>query len=306
MKLQILGLFSCLALMWATAVSATVPERMHYQGYLETVAGTAVHCPTPDDCDGGPYSMTMRLYDADTGGAPLWEEAHAEVPIQGGVFSLTLGTNVPLVPSELPNGLWLGIVINGGPEASPRQEVLSAAFAFRAAEAGVAQEANSLGGILAENYPTIDALPGLCVTAEALAESLESQDAVTPAEVEVMLADGGYVTAAELASVALSGSYGDLVDLPGRWAKLAVNDQGDLTWNDSPILSGDGQWLGATSGLEGPPGAPGVAGPQGAPGVAGPQGEPGVAGPQGEPGVAGPQGAPGVAGPQGAPGVAGP
>ena len=150
-----------LTLVWMGAFSAQaqVPERLQYQGYLQTAGGTAVDCPTGLGCEGGPYTMTMRLYDAPVGGAPFWEETYPNVAISKGIFTVTLGATEPLIPTELPGALWLGIVINGGPEASPRQQVVSSAFALRANEAGIAQDADALGGLPADNYATKDDCP---------------------------------------------------------------------------------------------------------------------------------------------------
>ena len=175
-----------LTLSLASPLYAQVPERLQYQGYLQTVAGDPVECPTGLDCEGGPYNMTMRLYDAPVGGVPIWEEEHGNVAISGGMFTVTLGATTPLLPDTLPSALWLGIVINGGPEASPRQQVVSSAFALKASEAGLAQDADALGGIPAEDYATKDELPGICVTPEALEEALANQPGVTPEEVEVV------------------------------------------------------------------------------------------------------------------------
>ena len=44
----------------------------------------------------GPYTLTFRLYDAETVGTKVWEEAQANVPLQGGHFSVLLGQVTPL------------------------------------------------------------------------------------------------------------------------------------------------------------------------------------------------------------------
>ena len=65
-----------LVTLWTLSATAQVPERMQYQGFLKTADGTPVECPTGINCPGGPYTMTMRLYQAPVGGAPFWEEVH--------------------------------------------------------------------------------------------------------------------------------------------------------------------------------------------------------------------------------------
>ena len=80
-------LFGALAVFLSAAnAAATVPQRMHYQGYLETVAGDPVQCPSADDCEGGPFAITLRLYGDAEGGSPVWEETHSDVKIRQGAL----------------------------------------------------------------------------------------------------------------------------------------------------------------------------------------------------------------------------
>ena len=166
--------FVCISL-FATSAWAQAPAQMQYQGYLADLDGTPVHCPSLEDCPAGPFSLTVRFYDVATEGLPFWEETHNDVVIQDGMFTLRLGSVSPIEPHTLPGDLWLSMAINDTPEALPRQRVVSAAFAMRASEAGIAQDADALGGIPAADYPTKSELPGLCVTEEALAETLASR-----------------------------------------------------------------------------------------------------------------------------------
>ena len=121
-------------LLAAMSAHAQTPERMQYQGFLTDLDGNPVQCPSADDCPAGPFDMTLRLYDVATEGVAIWEEEHPGVSISDGVFTLTLGANEPLDVANLPENLWLGLSINDTPEALPRQEVVSAAFALRASE----------------------------------------------------------------------------------------------------------------------------------------------------------------------------
>lgn len=77
------------------------------------------------------------------------------------------------------------------------------------------------------------------------------------------------------------------------------------TPDGTPLIE-NGEWVGPTAGLQGPPGPQGEAGPQGPQGDVGPQGPAGPAGAQGEQGPAGPQGVAGPAGPKGDQGDVGP
>ena len=141
----------CLALLWTSSALGQVPERLHYQGYLTTSDGTPVNCPNIIVCP-QTFDMVFRLYDADTGGASLWDEPHEAVGIVEGVFNVTLGIFDPLSADLLGGPRFLGVEINGQGELLPRQEVVSAAFALRS---GDAKNSDSLGGLPAEDYVTV-------------------------------------------------------------------------------------------------------------------------------------------------------
>ena len=78
---------------------------------------------------------------------------------------------------------------------------------------------------------------------------------------------------------------------------------------DAPVIDANGQWVGASTGLEGPAGPRGEVGEPGPPGpvgAQGPAGEIGPPGPEGPAGAPGPQGVAGPVGPQGPMGEPGP
>jgi hypothetical protein len=80
----------------------------------------------------GSYNMTFALYDAATGGAPLWTEAQS-VNASAGVFSVLLGSVTP-IPSSIFGGgnLYLGVRVGTDPEMTPRKPLGSAGTAFLA------------------------------------------------------------------------------------------------------------------------------------------------------------------------------
>ncbi len=51
---------------------AAVPHLVRYQGQAVDNQGVPLQ---------GPYTLTFRLYDADTGGTIVWQEQQANVPI---------------------------------------------------------------------------------------------------------------------------------------------------------------------------------------------------------------------------------
>ena len=161
--LNVAALSLVLVLASSATVVAQVPERMHYQGYLTTTSGDPIECLDPATCS-EPVDMTFRIYSDANADALLWEEDHLEVVVVGGVFNVTLGSEVPITPDLLAGPAFLGVEINGNEELEPRQELVSAAFSLRCVEA---LNAAKLGGVEAEGYAT-----------DATAESLQDQVAV--------------------------------------------------------------------------------------------------------------------------------
>jgi hypothetical protein len=79
----------------------------------------------------GNYDFTFTLYDAETGGKPLWSETQKGVAVHSGSFATVLG-QVNSIPSDLAKGQgWLEVAVRGPGEAnftslSPRQRLGSA------------------------------------------------------------------------------------------------------------------------------------------------------------------------------------
>ncbi|MBD3237381.1 MAG: hypothetical protein GF330_11795, partial [Candidatus Eisenbacteria bacterium] len=103
--------------------SADPPQTISHQGRLTDEQGEPI-----GDND---YSLTCRIYDVPSGGAPLWFETQT-IETLDGVYSLTLGADTPIdLPFDGP--YWLGISFEGGAEMSPRIALTSSPYAFRAA-----------------------------------------------------------------------------------------------------------------------------------------------------------------------------
>lgn len=118
----LVGGFALLAAFASIAPArADVPQTFTWQGVLTNDAGVVV----PD----GAYDLEFRLYDVATDGAPLWTESRTGVAVQGGLCSLVLGELTPIaLPFDAP--YWLGIVVNGGAEMSPRVPLGASPYAL--------------------------------------------------------------------------------------------------------------------------------------------------------------------------------
>jgi len=70
----------------------------------------------------GLVNIIVKMYDAPTGGASKWTEAHTTVPLTGGIFRLDLGTITPLDrPTDQP--WWITLTVGNDAEMSPRRPV---------------------------------------------------------------------------------------------------------------------------------------------------------------------------------------
>lgn len=107
-----------------SAAYGAVPHLINYQGRLTDTSGKPLE---------GSYAVTFRIYDAETVGSMLWEETHAGVVIQKGIFSVLLGsvTNLGLA---FDKQYYLEIKV-GTEVMSPRQRITSAGYAVRAEKA---------------------------------------------------------------------------------------------------------------------------------------------------------------------------
>ena len=157
-------------LTWPAIALGEVPGQIHYQGTLKDSQGVVIHCPSVNDCPSGAVSVTFRLYDQANGGDPLWEETWNDLAVSQGIVDIRLGSSTPIEAAALGgNEAWLALEINQGGELTPRQRVVSSAYAIVAATAMEAQNAETLGGQPADAYATVDGIAGLCVTEDELA-----------------------------------------------------------------------------------------------------------------------------------------
>jgi hypothetical protein len=97
---------------------------LSYQGYLTDAGGE----PLTGDMD-----ITFRLYDAPSGGAALWTEAHTgdnAVPVEDGLFNVMLGSLTPISSTVWSNGAsYLGVQVGNDGVMSPREVVGAVPYA---------------------------------------------------------------------------------------------------------------------------------------------------------------------------------
>jgi hypothetical protein len=127
------------------------PSLMSYQGRVTDAAGVLIGNTSPVN-----RTVTFKLYSLTSGGTAIYAETQA-VTISGGEFSVLIGngtgitgspgpsspatspyeTLADIVNSGVYSSLYLGITVDDGttavdPEISPRQQMVSGAFALRA------------------------------------------------------------------------------------------------------------------------------------------------------------------------------
>jgi len=111
-----------------TAPAAASTGTIAYQGRLADAAGAPLT---------GTYNMIFRLYDAATGGMPLWSEQWTGsngVRVSDGLFNVMLGSLSQLPISQFTNSqsLFLGITVGTDDEMAPRVQLGSVPFAVQA------------------------------------------------------------------------------------------------------------------------------------------------------------------------------
>ncbi len=134
-----LGLLSLTTLLVApTPAAAAVPAVLNVQGVLRDPIGDPVD---------GTFSLTFALYDAPSDGNELWLETQADVPVGVGVFSALLGAApenpLPVQAFATAAEVWVEVQV-GAELPLPRQRLVSAAYAFEAQHAVLADAAAAL------------------------------------------------------------------------------------------------------------------------------------------------------------------
>ena len=142
----VFGLLGLMALspVHVQAQVTAAPALMNFQGRLAKLDGT----PVAD----GTYSVQFALFPTLTGGTALWSQTIASVAVRNGTFA----TQLSGFPANAFNGsLWLEIKIGTDLALTPRQQLVSVAYAMKAnsvpdGSIGAAQIA--VGSITADKF----------------------------------------------------------------------------------------------------------------------------------------------------------
>ena len=151
------GVMAVAVLLWAAGSAGASPPTgplaqggapllLNYQGRL---ADPTTTLPKPD----GPYTITFKIHDAETGGSLIWSETQV-VTVTRGLFNVLLGSSTALSVSDFDGtSRWLELEIDEE-TLSPRVRMVSVPYAIQAEEA---KNAWSLTGNAGTN-PTMNFL----------------------------------------------------------------------------------------------------------------------------------------------------
>ncbi|GAB5554336.1 MAG: hypothetical protein Sapg2KO_39270 [Saprospiraceae bacterium] len=112
----------------STSLQAQIPKLISYQGFLTNTSGEVL--------DNGAYNITVKIFDAETGGTELWSENHS-VSLIGGLFNVALGSNTPLNLS-FDRPYFVSTTVDGT-ELLPRTAMTASPYALNAPNNGQGQ-----------------------------------------------------------------------------------------------------------------------------------------------------------------------
>lgn len=125
---QLLFVTGCFLLI--TSLAYAVPGTINYQGVLTDSGGSTLS---------GDVTIEFRLFDTATAGTELWNETQT-VTVQNGLYNVQLGASTALSSLNFSSNYWLEIEVEGE-TLTPRQQLLTVPYAFRAEHAATADNA---------------------------------------------------------------------------------------------------------------------------------------------------------------------
>ncbi|HXP62563.1 MAG TPA: tail fiber domain-containing protein [Dongiaceae bacterium] len=167
LALLVCGLAAAPHVLQAQNNQAQPPGNIAYQGFLTDANGVPLATNAPAN-----FTVSFRIYNASTGGTPLWGELQV-VTVDRGFFTAVLGQGIGLPNSNTPysrdltslfnasdaQNRYLGLEVAGlgSGEIAPRLQILSSPYALSAANALTAQNATfaqSAGSATGAAYAT--------------------------------------------------------------------------------------------------------------------------------------------------------
>lgn len=112
------------AVFFARGAHAAIPRTFTFAGSLNNTTGT----PVPD----GNYTVTLRLFDALTGGHAVWTEVEKNLTVAGGrgSFEVVLGDPTPFGALAFDKPLFLEVQVQGDGPMAPRLPLHSVPYAL--------------------------------------------------------------------------------------------------------------------------------------------------------------------------------
>jgi hypothetical protein len=211
MKSRLLLLATALCLMVPQALAQSkVPSLINYQGNVRNAAGTAIGAGTAVN-----RTVTFRFYKNPTSilaADRLWSESQT-VTILDGNFNVLIGQGTPVsgeanAVTPFANvfgqstAVYLGVTVDDGnsatvdAEISPRQQLVTGAFAFRATVAESVDNLAITSSMLATSSVTTNQLGSAAVTTAKIAnDAVTSLQILNGAIQEAKLATGAVTSA---------------------------------------------------------------------------------------------------------------
>ena len=157
-----------LLLLLSVPALAQAPDRVMFQGRLLRADGQP---------ETGTQTLRFAIYAAPTGGVPLWEETHVDVPVQNGAYAVLLGSSKSLAGVFDGQVRYLGVSLQDQSEMLPRLVIASVPYALQASDSETLQGASksdfapvshthpdattsSSGFLSSSDKQKLDALPG--------------------------------------------------------------------------------------------------------------------------------------------------
>lgn len=112
-------------ILFSYSLEAQIPKLVSYQGFLTNTSGAAL-------VDGN-YNITVKIFDAQSGGNELWSENHS-VSLMNGYFSVALGSNNTL-NLAFDRAYFVSTTVDGN-ELLPRTAMTASPYALNAPSAG--------------------------------------------------------------------------------------------------------------------------------------------------------------------------